>query len=89
MLAGGEVIGVAVGVVVEAHLGVFEVFVHPSRRRRGVGRRMMGALEAWGAGRGAAAAFLQVEERNQVGRAFYGVLGYTDAHRYWYRVAGP
>ncbi len=89
VLRDGQVVGVALGVVVEAHLGLFEVFVDPSRRRQGAGRRMMDGLEAWGAARGAVAAFLQVEERNQMARAFYGALGYADAHRYWYRVAGP
>jgi GNAT superfamily N-acetyltransferase len=82
----GRVTGVALGVVVEGHLGVFEVFVDPACRGRGVGHRMMESLLAWGAGSGAQTAFLQVEERNLPARRFYRGLGFADAYRYWYRV---
>lgn len=85
--ASGGFAGVAVGVVVERHLGVFEVFVDASRRRRGFGRRMMEALVAWGAEAGAERAFLQVEEHNIGARRFYSTRGFADAHRYWYRVS--
>jgi GNAT superfamily N-acetyltransferase len=82
------VLGVSVGVVVEEHLGLFEVFVAPGHRRRGVGRRMMEAVLAWGAARAATTAFLQVEEGNRAALAFYDALGFSDSHRYWYRVTG-
>jgi len=85
--AADEIVGVALGVIAEDHLGLFEVFVDLDRRRRGVGGRMMEALAAWASGRGASSAFLQVEEANTTGRAFYRALGFTEAYRYWYRVA--
>jgi ribosomal protein S18 acetylase RimI-like enzyme len=47
---------------------------------------MMEALMAWGVARRAQVAFLQVEEGNGGGRAFYRALGFGEAHRYWYRV---
>jgi ribosomal protein S18 acetylase RimI-like enzyme len=59
----------------------------PAYRRQGLGTAVLHALEAWGAGNGAARAALQVETDNAAAIAMYASLGYAERYRYRYR--GP
>ena len=53
---------------------------------RGSGRRLLAAVNAWGAASGAEAVCLQVEASNPAGRALYARLGVTtELYRYHYR----
>jgi ribosomal protein S18 acetylase RimI-like enzyme len=70
-------------------VGLFEIGTVPHRRRRGLASDLVHRLLAWGAGRGAEAAYLQVMEANAPARALYAGLGFTEAYRYWYRVGEP
>lgn len=58
----------------ELHIG--NVGVHPSLRRRGVGRFLMDETHAWARGRGAGFAHLEVRAGNAAAIALYESLGY-------------
>ncbi|GAB4034935.1 MAG: GNAT family N-acetyltransferase [Rubrivivax sp.] len=70
----------------EAELvGLYDVFVAPEARGRGLARRLCTWLLAQAAGEGARHAYLQVEGDNTPARAVYHRLGFTDAYAYHYR----
>ncbi len=64
---------------------VSAVEVADHARRRGIGRAIMAALAAWGAGHGAKRCCLEVLADNDAGRALYASLGFRLHHRYVYR----
>lgn len=82
----GAVAGIARGTVDEGWLGITAVEVAAAHRRTGVGRALMAALLAWGAGEGADRCYLQVEDGNSGALEFYRRLGFTEHHRYHYRL---
>jgi N-acetylglutamate synthase len=80
---------VARGVVVEDWLVVTAVTVAEEARRRGLGTAVMAALARWAQDRGAGRCLLQVVETNAAALALYERLGFTEHHRYHYRLAPP
>jgi ribosomal protein S18 acetylase RimI-like enzyme len=85
--SGGQVAAIGMAVAEQGAVGIFEVGTRPECRRRGLAREVMRTLLAWGAARGASTAYLQVMLQNTAARAMYEALGFTEAYRYWYRVA--
>ena len=83
--ADGATTAVGFGVVVDELLGVFEVIVDPSSRRRRQATGLMNTLGHWGVAHGAAAAYLQVTSANVGALALYRTLGFTEVYRYHYR----
>ena len=83
----GSVAGIARGAVDEGWLGVTAVEVAPEHRRSGVASALMRALQDWGRQQGATACYLQVDEGNSGALALYQRLGFTEHHRYHYRLA--
>ncbi len=79
---------VARGAVVDGWLCVTAVTVDDRYRRRGLGTAVMAALGGWGRSRGARSCLLQVVESNAPALALYARLGFTEHHRYHYRL-GP
>jgi GNAT superfamily N-acetyltransferase len=79
---------VARGAVAGDWLVVTAVTVDERHRRRGLATAVMAALGDWGRARGARACLLQVVESNAAALALYGRLGFTEHHRYHYRL-GP
>jgi ribosomal protein S18 acetylase RimI-like enzyme len=67
--------------------GLTAIEVAPGQRRRGLGTAVTAALCSAAAGRGARALYLQVAEGNTPARELYRRLGFTDHHRYHYRLA--
>lgn len=67
-------------------VGLFDIVVAPELRGLGLGRQMVCALTSWGRNAGAAHAYLQVREDNDVARDLYRAVGFTDAYRYTHRV---
>lgn len=59
----------------ERHLVSF--WVAPEHRRRGAGRALLAAAEAWAAGAGATTLTLWVMEGNDAAVAFYAACGWT------------
>lgn len=66
--------------------GLFDLAVRPEFRRHGLGRRLLGALVAWGAGQGAGTCWLQVAPGNDAARRLYAAAGLAEAYRYRYFV---
>ncbi len=64
------------GVLSIPHIGV-----SPAHRRRGIGARLLGALEAWARGRGAHRIDLSVDDDNAPGRALYRACGFVEEGR--------
>lgn len=84
LTANGEVAGMALGVVAEGALGLFDVLTAPAHRRRGVATAVVAALLAWGREAGADVAYLQVAAANGPALALYARLGFRPAYRYSY-----
>lgn len=68
------------------YVGLYDIVVSPDLRGLGLSRAMVVALMDWGAKSGASRAYLQVRETNEVARALYRSLGFTEAYRYTHRV---
>ncbi|MBN2381720.1 GNAT family N-acetyltransferase [bacterium] len=58
-----------------------ELFLLPESRGQGIGRRLLGAVEAELKQRGISTLELQVERKNQSAQAFYRALGYRTHDR--------
>jgi N-acetylglutamate synthase len=78
---------VARGAVVGDRLVVTAVTVDERHRRRGLATSVMAALGTWGHGAGATSCVLQVVASNAPALALYDRLGFTEHHRYHYRLA--
>jgi GNAT superfamily N-acetyltransferase len=85
--ADGQTIAIGRVAAAGTWAGLTAIEVDPGYRRRGLGATVTRALAAAAAGRGLTGLYLQVEEENAVARALYHRLGFTDHHRYHYRVA--
>lgn len=66
--------------------GLYDVFVEPSARGRGLAQALCTRLLADARQAGAQAAYLQVEGDNAPARAVYARLGFVDGYAYHYRV---
>lgn len=82
----GRLAGIARGAVDEGWLGITAVEVAPADRRRGLGGYLMRQLADWGTEQGAHSCYLQVDAGNTGALALYRQLGFTEHHRYHYRV---
>jgi predicted GNAT family acetyltransferase len=80
---------VARGAVVDDWLCVTAVTVDDRYRRRGLATAVMGRLGSWGLAHGARSCLLQVVESNAPALALYERLGFTEHHRYHYRLGPP
>ncbi|GGO09812.1 N-acetyltransferase [Micromonospora parathelypteridis] len=87
--ANGELVAVGRGTVTGQGrwLGLSLIEVLPVARRRGLARRLIHELAAWGVSAGATHAFLQVEQRNTEAVTLYQRLGFTTHHTYLTRFA--
>ena len=77
----GGVVGYAVGALMRGRGHVISLAVHPSCRRRGLGRALMKALEDALAAKGAAELELEVREDNVEASALYDKLGFKKVGR--------
>lgn len=84
---GGQVAGIARGVVDDGWLGLTMIETAPQYRRSGVGTRLVSELARWGQDCGASSVYLQVAAGNGAALSLYRRLGCTEHHRYRYRLA--
>lgn len=93
LLAGGEPpTGFALVRVAADEAEILSIGIVPDVRRRGLGARLLGALAAAAAARGATALFLEVAEDNAAARALYLSNGFAEVGRrpgYYRRAGGP
>ena len=82
----GQPIAFALGVVDDDHVGLFDVLVAPTARRRGLARRLTQSIGAWGRGHGARFCYLQVVATNAAALPLYADLGFETVYSYAYRV---
>jgi GNAT superfamily N-acetyltransferase len=77
---------VARGVLVDGWLCVTAVTVDERHRRRGLATAVMAGLGAWARERGGHSCVLQVAGANAPALTLYERLGFTEHHRYHYRL---
>lgn len=84
----GTTDGTAWGLAVaeRGYVGLYDLVVAPGARGRGLGRRLVRGLLAWGAAEGARHAYLQVRDTNAAAIALYRSMGFRDAYTYRHRV---
>lgn len=82
----GRVVGTGRLSVAVGWAGITAVAVDPAWRRGGLGLAVTAELAAQAVARDAGQIFLQVEGENAAARALYRKCGFTDRHRYHYRV---
>jgi|GEM_PF-39933 len=80
-----EPIAVGLAALEDDLVGVFDVAVASSHRRKGWGGLLVCQLMADAAGRGARYAYLQVDASNQTACRLWRRLGFQDLYTYWYR----
>jgi N-acetylglutamate synthase len=81
-----EPVAWGLAVVERGYVGLYDIVVKPDLRGLGLSRTIVTELMAWGAAQGANRAYLQVREENEVARALYRSLGFSNAYRYTHRV---
>jgi ribosomal protein S18 acetylase RimI-like enzyme len=84
---GGQAVAAGFAVVDATWLGLFEIIVADRYRRRGIGGSLTKSLMAWGRGKGAQRAYLQVVADNTAAINLYEKAGFRFAYDYWYRRA--
>jgi GNAT superfamily N-acetyltransferase len=82
----GQPIAFALGVVDGDHVGLFDVLVAPTARRRGLARRLTQSIGGWGRAHGARFTYLQVVATNAAALPLYADLGFHTVYTYAYRV---
>lgn len=81
------VVGSAMSMREDDWVGLFNVYVEPSHRRRGIAVALCSYLIEQGRQWGSARAWLAVEAENTAALSLYRRLGFTETYRYWYREA--
>jgi len=75
---------VALGVLDNRWLGIFNMATLPQMRRRGAGRTALVALARWAGQRNATKGYLQVDLANKPALNLYRTIGFEHAYRYVY-----
>ncbi|MFM9938314.1 MAG: GNAT family N-acetyltransferase [Hyphomicrobiaceae bacterium] len=87
LIENGEALAWGLAVSERGKVGLFDIVTRSAARRRGIGRRLVMSLLAWGQRQGAHEAYLQVVATNTPAIHLYRELGFTEAYRYHYRIA--
>jgi len=82
----GTIIGVGLGILDDACVGLFDIVIDPGFRRNGLGELLVNRILDWGYRQGAVTAYLQVLSDNQPALRLYKKSGFTEKYRYWYRM---
>ena len=82
----GQVVACGLAVREGAYVGLFDIVVDSTVRRRGFGRTLVLSLLAWARQQGATTAYLQVMTTNTPALNLYHTLGFREVYQYWYRL---
>ncbi|MEM9620329.1 MAG: GNAT family N-acetyltransferase [Pseudomonadota bacterium] len=69
-------------------VGLFDIFTDPDHRAKGFAETLINTLLAWGKTQRAEHAYLQVSADNRRAGRLYQRLGFSENHRFWYRLSG-
>ena len=81
----GKMVACGLGVAERGYVGLYDIYVDASCRRRGLGGDICTAIMNAGKDMGCTMAYLQVLADNHGARALYRGLGYTESYEYWFR----
>jgi ribosomal protein S18 acetylase RimI-like enzyme len=82
-----DVVGTAMSMREDDWVGLFNVYVEPSQRGKGIATALCSYLLEQGRQWGSARAWLAVEADNEAAVRLYRGIGFEEAYRYWYREA--
>lgn len=80
-----RMVACGLGVLERGNVGLYDIFVDASCRRRGLGADICTAIMQAGRAQGCQRAYLQVLSDNLGARALYRGLGYEETYEYWFR----
>lgn len=83
-----EIVAVGLGVAQGEYIGMFDIYVKESSRRKGYAEQIMNGLMQSAQADGVLYTYLQVVDANEPAKALYKKLGYEKQYSYWYRVKG-
>lgn len=81
----GRMVACGLGVLERGYVGLYDIYVDASCRRRGFGGDICTAIMQYGKARGCHTAYLQCLTDNLGARALYDLLGYQETYHYWFR----
>ncbi len=81
----GIMVACGLGVIECGQVGLYDIYVDSSCRRRGFGGDICTAIMQAGKAQGCHTAYLQVLSDNSGARALYRQLGYEETYEYWFR----
>ena len=81
----GRMIACGLGVLERGYVGLYDIYVDASCRRRGLGGDICTAIMQYGKSMGCHTAYLQCLTDNLGARALYDLLGYHETYHYWFR----
>lgn len=85
---GGEILALGFATLDRGAVSLQEIATAPVARGRGLARRLVGTLLAWGVARGGREAWLQVMADNTAAIPLYASLGFATAYETHYRKRG-
>lgn len=85
VIDGGHVVARVFSTISNDKMGIFNVFVEESYRRKGYGEQLLRGLFHWGRTHGAQNAYLNVDKDNTAAIALYKKLNFTTESQIWIR----
>lgn len=80
-----NILACGMGVVQNNYVGLYDIVVDATSRRRGYGKQVVTSLLHWGKQHGAQTAYLQVVADNAPALNLYAQSGFVTKYPYWYR----
>ncbi len=84
----GKMIACGFGAQERGCVGIFDIVVEESMRRRGIGEGIVRGILERAREQGAKTAYLQVMVNNAAAMNLYRKIGFGESYRYWYRKKG-
>lgn len=81
----GRMVACGLGVLERGYIGLYDIYVDASCRRRGLGADICTAIMQYGKEFGCHTAYLQCLSDNHGARTMYDRLGYRETYHYWFR----